>query len=30
MWQERFNEMQVKVDTFLRAYKNDFEVDKKQ
>ena len=28
MWQERFNEMQVKVDTFLRAYKNDFEVDK--
>ena len=29
MWQERFNEMQVKVDTFLRAYKNDFEVDKK-
>lgn len=29
MWQERFEEMQVKVDSFLRAYKADFEVDKK-
>lgn len=29
MWQERFEEMQVKVDKFLRAYKQDFEVDKK-
>ena len=28
MWQERFTEMQAKVDKFLRAYKQDFEVDK--
>lgn len=29
MWQNRFSEMQAKVDAFLKAYKNDFEVDKK-
>lgn len=29
MWQERFNEMQSKVDRFLQAYKPDFEIDKK-
>lgn len=29
MWQERFEEMQEKVDKFLIAYKQDFEVDKK-
>ena len=29
MWQERFNEMQSKVDRFLQAYKQDFEIDKK-
>lgn len=29
MWQERFEEMQAKVDTFLIGYKEDFEVDKK-
>lgn len=29
MWQERFKEMQVKVDAFLIAYKSDFEIDKK-
>lgn len=28
MWQERFEEMQVKVDKFLVAYKQDFYVDK--
>ena len=28
MWQERFTEMQAKVDKFLKAYKQDFEVDK--
>ena len=28
MWQERFTEMQTKIDKFLRAYKQDFEVDK--
>lgn len=29
MWQERFEEMQAKVDAFLIGYKEDFEVDKK-
>lgn len=29
MWQERFEEMQVKVDSFLIGYKSDFEIDKK-
>lgn len=29
MWQERFEEMQVKVDAFLIGYKSDFEIDKK-
>lgn len=29
MWQERFEEMQKKVDAFLIEYKEDFEVDKK-
>lgn len=29
MWQERFEEMQEKVDKFLIVYKQDFEVDKK-
>lgn len=29
MWQERFEEMQKKVDAFLIGYKEDFEVDKK-
>ena len=28
MWQERFMGMQAKVDKFLKAYKQDFEVDK--
>ena len=29
MWQERFEEMQVKVEAFLIGYKEDFEIDKK-
>lgn len=29
MWQERFREMQEKVDAFLIGYKEDFEIDKK-
>lgn len=29
MWQERFEEMQIKVDAFLTGYKSDFEIDKK-
>lgn len=29
MWQERFEEMLVKVDSFLIGYKSDFEIDKK-
>ena len=29
MWQERFEEMQAKVDAFLIGYKEDFEIDKK-
>ena len=29
MWQERFEEMQLKVDAFLIGYKSDFEIDKK-
>lgn len=29
MWQERFEEMQAKVNAFLIGYKEDFEVDKK-
>ncbi len=29
MWQERFEEMQAKVDAFLIGYKGDFEIDKK-
>lgn len=29
MWQERFEEMQVKVDAFMIGYKSDFEIDKK-
>lgn len=29
MWQERFEEMQEKVDAFLVGYKEDFEIDKK-
>lgn len=29
MWQERFNEMQQKVDAFLIGYKSDFDIDKK-
>ena len=29
MWQDRFEEMQVKVDAFLIGYKENFEVDKK-
>lgn len=29
MWQERFKEMQVKVEAFLIGYKSDFEFDKK-
>ena len=29
MWQERFEEMLVKVDDFLIGYKSDFEIDKK-
>lgn len=29
MWQERFEEMQIKVNDFLKAYQSDFEVDKK-
>ena len=27
MWQERFEEMQVKVDSFLIGYKSDFEIE---
>ena len=30
MWQERFKEMQAKVDAFLIGYKEDFEIDKKR
>lgn len=29
MWQERFEEMKVMVDSFLIGYKEDFEIDKK-
>lgn len=29
MWNERFEEMQAKVDSFLIGYKEDFEIDKK-
>lgn len=29
MWQERFEEMQIRVDAFLIGYKSDFEIDKK-
>lgn len=29
MWQERFEEMQAKVDAFLIGYKSDFDIDKK-
>ena len=29
MWQERFEEMQAKVNAFLIGYKEDFEIDKK-
>lgn len=29
MWQERFEEMQEKVNKFLIAYKADFDIDKK-
>lgn len=29
MWQERFEEMQAKIDAFLIGYKEDFEIDKK-
>lgn len=29
MWQERFEEMQEKVDKFLIGYKADFDIDKK-
>ena len=29
MWNERFEEMQTKVDAFLIGYKEDFEIDKK-
>lgn len=29
MWQERFEEMQAKVNAFLIGYKEDFAVDKK-
>ena len=29
MRQERFEEMQVKVDAFMIGYKSDFEIDKK-
>lgn len=29
MWNERFEEMQAKVDAFLIGYKEDFEIDKK-
>lgn len=28
MWQERFEEMQVKVEAFLIGYKSNFEIDK--
>lgn len=29
MWQERFEEMQAKVNKFLIGYKADFDIDKK-
>ena len=29
MWQERFEEMQAKGESFLIGYKEDFEIDKK-
>lgn len=28
MWQERFEEMQAKVNKFLIGYKHDFDIDK--